>query len=260
MLKSVSDLRTLGSLLRVNQTFYHAYKNESKALLLSTASKEYGDLLDPMIEIAGSILNESAILPLFQRHQAQQLRDTTVFNPSLIKTLLEIDSVLDTWLRIYEYRGPLGLLNYREMFPPPSPSSTVGVCAYTFYRFHISESSEREYLRFKDVLLSYWSYSIFHRSVEQYWCICCGPQLPSMMGAFDHLSVVKLFQLQSMYDFMYAVVSSIIAGFRLEVHLDASKHIYYLSLRNDFISNIAPSWAYSSHSQPWPCISSSTAR
>lgn len=47
------------------------------------------------------------------------------------------------------------------------------------------------------------------------------------MGAFDHLSDVKLFQLQSMYDFMYAVVLSIFADFRLEIHLDASK--YYLS-------------------------------
>ena len=89
-----------------------------------------------MIEIAGSILNnESAILPLelFQRRRQVRVQDQDqdqqqpqpqpqpqphkppVFNSLLIKTLLEIDSVLDTWLRIYEYRGPLGLLNYREM-------------------------------------------------------------------------------------------------------------------------------------------------
>ena len=103
--------------------------------------------------------------------------------------------------------------------------------ALTFflYRLHINESSEREYLRFKDVLLSYWSYTLFHQSVEQYWCICCGPQLPSKMGAFDHLSNIKLFQLQSMYDFMYAIVSSLFADCRLEIYLDASKHnfIFY---------------------------------
>ena len=117
MLRSINDLRTLGSLLQVNQTFYHAYKNESQALLLSTAKKEYGDLLDPMIEIAESMLNDSGTI--FQRRQGQQPQPqnnaTPVFNSPLIKALLEIDSVLDTWLRIYEYRGPLGLLNYREM-------------------------------------------------------------------------------------------------------------------------------------------------
>ena len=117
MLRSINDLRTLGSLLQVNQTFYHAYKNESQALLLSTAKKEYGDLLDPMIEIAESMLNDSGTI--FQRRQGQQQQPqnnpTPVFNSPLIKALLEIDSVLDTWLRIYEYRGPLGLLNYREM-------------------------------------------------------------------------------------------------------------------------------------------------
>jgi hypothetical protein len=43
------------------------------------------------------------------------------------------------------------------------------------------------------------------------------------MAAFDHLSNVKLFQLQSMYDFMYAIASSVLADFRLEIHLDASK-------------------------------------
>jgi hypothetical protein len=46
------------------------------------------------------------------------------------------------------------------------------------------------------------------------------------MGAFDHLSDVKLFQLQSMYDFMYAVASPVFADFHLEIQLDASKHIY----------------------------------
>lgn len=122
MLKCVNDLQTLGSLLQVNQTFYHAYKNESQVLLFSTAKKEYGDLLDPMIEIAQSILNEGAIVPLFQRPQRrvqQPHKPTVLFNSLLIKTLLEIDSVLDTWLRIYEYRGPLGLMNYREMSSHP---------------------------------------------------------------------------------------------------------------------------------------------
>ena len=122
MLKSVNDLQTLGSLLQVNQTFHHAYKNESQVLLFSTAKKEYGGLLDPMIEIAQSILNEGAIVPLFQRPQRQvhqRHKPTVFFNSLLIKTLLEIDSVLDTWLRIYEYCGPLGLMNYSEMSSHP---------------------------------------------------------------------------------------------------------------------------------------------
>ncbi len=129
MLKSVDDLRTLGSLSQVNQTFYRAYKNESQVLLLSTAKKEYGDLLDPMIEIATSILNNESgtLLPLFhQRHNNHTNTNTTpVLNSLLIKALLEIDSVLDTWLRIYEYRGPLGLLNYREMSSTPSLLRTI---------------------------------------------------------------------------------------------------------------------------------------
>ena len=123
MLKSLDDLRTLGSLSQVNQTFHHAYKNESQVLLLSTARKEYGDLLDPMIEIAEFILNNEGgtISPLFyQRRRQNTTTPTPVFNSLLVKALLEIDSVLDTWLRIYEYRGPLGLLNYREMSSTPS--------------------------------------------------------------------------------------------------------------------------------------------
>ena len=122
MLKSLDNLRTLASLSQVNQTFYRAYKNESQVLLLSTAKKEYGDLLDPMIEIAESILNNESgiILPLFHQRRRQNTTTTPVFNSLLVKALLEIDSVLDTWLRIYEYRGPLGLLNYREMSSTPS--------------------------------------------------------------------------------------------------------------------------------------------
>ena len=144
MLRSVNDLRTLGSLLQVNQTFYHAYKNESQVLLLSTAKKEYGDLLDPMIEIAESILNDSGTL--FQRRQGQgqgqgqqpqpqpQLHHPIpVFNSPLIKALLEIDSVLDTWLRIYEYRGPLGLLNYREM--SSTSHNLSGRCTYFYFLY-----------------------------------------------------------------------------------------------------------------------------
>lgn len=112
MLKSVDDFRTLGSLLLVNRIFYRAFKNESEALLLSTARNKYGDLLNPMLAIAQK---EYALTPS-QPRQARQPRKTVVFDSSLIQTLLEIDSVLDAWLRIYEYRGPLGLLNYREMF------------------------------------------------------------------------------------------------------------------------------------------------
>jgi hypothetical protein len=128
----------------VNQTFYRAYKNESSALLLSTAKKEYGDLLDPMIEIAEAIRNEGAIVPLRQRRGGPQVQPppprkpaTTVFNSLLVKALLDIDSVLDAWLRIYEYRGPLGLLHYREMsstplplFFPSSENGCVSGCAY----------------------------------------------------------------------------------------------------------------------------------
>jgi hypothetical protein len=251
MLKSVNDLRTLGSLLQVNQSFYHAYKKESQALLLSTSKKEYGVLLDPMIEIAESIFlnKETAIatLPLepFQqqqrRRQVQVQVQATVFNSLLIKALLEIDSVLDTWLRIYEYRGPLGLLNYREMSSTPPPSSTVFDRTLTkkcLYRFHINESSEKECLRFKNILLAYWSYSNFHQSVEQYWCICCGPQLPSKMGAFAHLSDIHLFQLQSMYDFMYAIVSALFADFHLEIHLNASKHWFIYLFYRIFLSSL----------------------
>lgn len=121
------------------------------------------------------------------------------------------------------------MLNVRLLLFPFSLSLYI-------YRLHINESSEGECLRFKDVLLSYWSYTNFHQSVEQYWCICCSSHLPSKLGAFDHLSDIKLFQLQSMYDFMYAIVSSLFADFRLEVHLDASKHkVIFLLFRNQLL-------------------------
>ena len=128
MLRSVTDFRTLGALLRVNRTFYRAYEGESTALLRATARKEYGDLLGPMLAITESILGENAILPSQRRHAAQP-RSAIAFDSLLIKTLLEVDSVLDAWLRIYEYRGPLALLNYREMsFTSPS---VVGAHAHT---------------------------------------------------------------------------------------------------------------------------------
>ena len=237
MLKSVDDFRTLGSLLRVNRTFYRAYQDESDALLRATARATYGDLLDPMLAVAASILQENPGVP-----PSSQPRPTpAVFNASLLNTLQHIHAVLHAWLRIYEYRGPLGLLNYREMFSSPhvlSDYQNVHLHLFLFFwvdRFHICASSEAESRRFKAVLLAYWSYAAFHRSVAQYWCICCGPQLPSNMGAFDHLSDVALFQLQSMYDFMYAVVSSLFADFRLDIQLDASKQLHLsLSLSLSF--------------------------
>src|SRR5258708_15243867 len=134
MLRSASDFHTLGSLLRVNQSFYRAYKNQSKHLLLSVAKSQYGELLIPMLDIAESIVTETGIMPplafqrsrhrpVFQRPRAPN-PNPLVFNSLLIRTLFEIDSVLDTWLRIYEYRGPLGLLNYREMSSTP-PSTLI---------------------------------------------------------------------------------------------------------------------------------------
>jgi hypothetical protein len=76
-----------------------------------------------MLEVAEYIIHESVIFPLSQPRQVWRPRKTMVFDSSLVKVLLEVNSVLDAWLRIYEYRGPLRLLNYRDMSSPPS--STV---------------------------------------------------------------------------------------------------------------------------------------